>query len=59
MLIGIALLTGVYLGTGCAVAAGSWDSVRRRHPNYPATKLGVVGLALGEVVRWPLTFAGK
>lgn len=59
MLIEMSLLAGVYLGAGCAVAAGSWDSVRRRHPTYPATKLGVVGLILSEAARWPLTIAGK
>jgi hypothetical protein len=59
MLLVIALIAGVYLWTGCAVAAGSWDSVRRRHPNYPTTKIGVFGLALGESARWPLTLAGK
>lgn len=59
MLIGIALIAVVYLATGCAVAAGCWESVRRRHPVFPASKVGVVSLALGEAARWPLTLTGK
>lgn len=54
-----ALLTGAYLATGLAVAAGCWESVRIRNPQYPATKAGVVKLVLVEAARWPLTIFGR
>ena len=56
---GIGLIGIVYLATGCAVAAGSWDSVLDRHAEFPATKFAVVCLAISEAARWPLTLAGK
>lgn len=59
MLLGFALIATVYLATGCAVAAGSWDDVQRRHPSFPATKIGVLRLVVGEAARWPLTLVGK
>ena len=59
MLFGFSLIALIYLATGCAVAAGSWSSVRRRHPEFPATPAAVVLLAVGEAVRWPLTLAGR
>ena len=59
MLLGTVLIVGVYLATGCSVAAGSWDSVQRRTPVFPETAYRVVRMALVEVVRWPLTVVGK
>lgn len=57
VLFGLLLLTGTYLATGCAVAAGSWSSVRRRHTVYPTTRAGVCWLVT-ESARWPLTVKG-
>ena len=59
MLLGSALFIGVYLAAGCSVAAGSWESVRRRHDTFPKTVAGVACLALYEAARWPLTLFGK
>lgn len=54
-----ALLIGAYLATGLAVAAGCWEAVQARNPQYPATKTGIVKLVVAEAARWPLTIFNR
>jgi hypothetical protein len=58
-LVGVCMLLCVYLAAGCSVAAGSWDSVRRRHPQFPKSTIGIATLAVSEAARWPLTLFGR
>lgn len=59
-LIPVLLMLSVYLGVGCAVAAGSWASVRSRHTDaFPLGASKILIVALHEVARWPLTLIGK